>query len=489
MTGSLAVVILAAGKSTRFKSSKSKLLHELSGRPMIEWALDAALALSPAQVVVVHGPHNAELFERYGGGYGKMRIRFALQDPPLGTGHALMQAEAALDPAVTQLLVLPGDSPLIDGETLKSLAAACASSDSEHAVLTAQVDEPRGYGRILRSPSAGQRVALIVEEADATPEHRAIHEINSGMYLFSRAVFDQLRRTRAELGASAVKGEYYLTDVVQFGATIAVQAKDWRCISGVNDRAQLAWADGILQQRLREGFMREGVTFIMPETSYIHGTVQIDPDVEIGPYCLLLDHTRIGSGTVLGPGCCLESTVVGRACQLLHVRALDAVLEDNVTAGPYVNLRPGTVLGTGVKVGNFVETKMADVGAGSKLPHLQYVGDATIGENCNIGAGTIFCNYDGVNKNHTVLGDGVFIGSNSSLQAPLNIGDGAYVAMASAITKDVPRDALAVGRARQENKLGYAAKLRERQHDAGAAKHSNGQAPSKAPSANEGGEL
>lgn len=475
MAGSLAVVILAAGRSTRFKSTRSKLLHELSGRPMLEWALDAALALDPAQVVVVYGAHNAALCERYGGGYGKHQISFALQDPPLGTGHALMQAEAALQPGITELLVLPGDSPLIDGATLKALAAARSASGAEHAVLSATVDNPQGYGRILRSPGGNDRVALIVEEADATPEQRAVREINSGMYIFARSVFEQLRRTRDELGASAVKGEYYLTDVVRFGETVAVQAGDWRSISGVNDRSQLAWADGVLQQRLREGFMREGVTFVLPETSYIHGTVQIEADVEIGPYCLLLDHTRIGSGSVLGPGCCLESTVVGRDCQLMHVRALDAVLEDSVTAGPYVNLRPGTVLGKGVKVGNFVETKMADVGAGSKLPHLQYVGDATIGENCNIGAGTIFCNYDGVNKHHTVLGDGVFIGSNSSLQAPLNIGDGAYVAMASAITKDVPADALAVGRARQENKAGYAARLREKQREARAGKLRPGQ--------------
>jgi bifunctional UDP-N-acetylglucosamine pyrophosphorylase/glucosamine-1-phosphate N-acetyltransferase len=217
------------------------------------------------------------------------------------------------------------------------------------------------------------------------------------------------------------------------------------------------------------------VSFILPESTYLHYDVKLAPDVEIGPHCCLLDHTEIGSGTVLGPGCCIESSVIGKDCRLLHVRAHDTVIEDRVTAGPYVNLRPGTVLGAGVKVGNFVETKMADVGAGSKLPHLQYVGDATIGENCNIGAGTIFCNYDGINKNHTVLGDGVFIGSNSSLQAPLNIGDGAYAAMASAITKDVPADALAVGRARQENKPGYAARLRERQREAKLKAQQNGQ--------------
>ena len=266
----------------------------------------------------------------------------------------------------------------------------------------------------------------------------------------------------AVIGKSSVKGEYYLPDIVRMAPTAACLCDDFVSISGINDREQLAWAEAEILDALRRSWMQAGVTFRLPETVYMHADVKLDEDVEIGPNCVLINGCEVGRGTVIGAGCVLDNANIGEDCSLLHVRALDCDVDNNVTIGPYVNLRPGTHLHDNVKVGNFVETKNAEIGTGSKLPHLQYVGDADLGENVNIGAGTIFCNYDGINKHRIRIGNGVFVGSNSSLQAPVTIEEGAYVAMGSAITKDVPANALAVGRARQENKEGYAERLREK---------------------------
>ena len=464
----LAVVILAAGKSTRFRSQKSKLLHTLCGQTMIEWVMDAIMPLQPEQVVIVHGPHNAnELMEALGDEYSdgefSAPLSYAVQHPPLGTAHAVLQAEPLIHVGITDIIVLPGDAPLIDDETLQELFEARNAAGAEHSVLTALMEDPSGYGRVIcdGDPEAGI-VQEIVEDSEATEEQKAINEVNSGMYLFSANVFDQLRKAAESIGKSKVKGEYYLPDIVKVATTAACLCEDFVSISGINDREQLAWAEEQILIALRRSWMLAGVTFRQPETIYMHADVKLDEDVEIGPGCVLINGTEVGRGTVLGAGCVLDNANIGENCVLLHVRALEADVDNNVSIGPYVNLRPGTHLQDNVKVGNFVETKNASIGKGSKLPHLQYVGDAELAENVNIGAGTIFCNYDGVNKHRILIGSNVFIGSNSSLQAPLEIGEGAYVAMGSAITKDVPPNALAVGRARQENKEGYAVKLRER---------------------------
>jgi len=458
MLESVGVVILAAGKSTRFKSDTSKLLHELCGKPMLEWVLDAVLPLKPKQIVVVYGKHSEVLVERYREGYLEHELSFVLQDPPLGTGHALAQVQDALKLNVSHLLVLPGDAPLVRDVELKMLADALKRNGAEHAVLTATVDPPGDLGRVLRR---GEMVECIVEAHEAKDAVQTVTEVNTGVYLFSRRVFDHLASATRQVGPSKTKGEYYLPDVVLMAPTLAVHAPDFVCPIGVNDRHHFALAEEVLLDRLRRYWMEQGVTFRLPETSYLHHNVVLAPDVEIGPHCVLTEGTRVGRGTRLVQGCLLETCVIGEYCELRHVRGLFAVLEDNVAAGPYVNMRPGTVLREGVKVGNFVETKNADVGPGSKLPHLQYVGDATLGRDVNIGAGTIFCNYDGFMKHHTILGDEVFIGSNASLQGGITIGPGAYVAMGSSITKDVPADDLAIGRARQENKKGYAKRLKE----------------------------
>ncbi len=463
MSGQLACVILAAGRSTRFKSSKSKLLHELAGRPLVEWALDTLLQLDPAQIVIVYGAHSSELTTRYSEGYRGKHIDFVLQDPPLGTAHALAQVETVLRPGIDNLVVLPGDAPLMTVEHLRELSRRKAQLRCDHVVISAEVPNPYGYGRVVRDPDNPDMVAMIVEESDASAEKKLLREINSSMYLFSSDVFEHLRVASELIGRSAVKGEYYLTDVARVSSMGAYMIDDSALIEGLNDRLQLARMDALVQQRLRERWMTEGVSFILPETSYLHSDIQLGQDVVVGPQCYLAHGTSVGEGTVLQQGCHLDACTVGSACNLLHVHAHEAVIGNHVRIGPYANLRPGTVLEDDVRVGNFVETKKAHVGRGSKLPHLSYVGDATIGVGCNIGAGTIFCNYDGINKHHTTLGDGVFVGSNSSLQAPLSIGDGAFVAMASAVTRDVPSGALAVGRARQENKPGYVERLRRRQ--------------------------
>ena len=467
MPGDLAVVILAAGRSTRFRSKKSKLLHELCGRPMIEWVFEALAPLDPAQLVVVYGEHSSALAERYREGFHGRRLDFALQDPPRGTGDALIQAEGLLSPQIQRIIVLPGDAPMITATELRRLITAADQHPGFHCLLTAELFNPTGYGRVVPSTSDPQIISRIVEESDASLAEKAIRTVNAGMYLFTREVFTHLRQSAEQFGSANKKGEYYLPDVVRVAPSLAVPAGNIDAVAGVNDRIVLAHCEAILQQGVKLLRMQQGATFILPDTTYIHYDAQVGEDVEIGPGCVITNGTVIGSGTRLIQGCHLDGCVIGEDCTLTHVHATEARVGNNVRIGPYVNLRPGTVLEDDVRVGNFVETKKARVGRGSKLPHLQYVGDATIGENVNIGAGTIFCNYDGVSKHETVIGDNVFVGSNSSLQAPLTIGEGAFIAMGSSITKDVPPGALAVGRSRQENKDGYAERLREKQRRAG----------------------
>lgn len=460
MEGNLAVVVLAAGKSTRFVSARSKLVHNLCGKPMVQWVIDAALPLEPGKIVVVYGPHNAELVEHLKAAYPAQPLSFVEQDEPLGTGDALYRTRNALEDFDGSILVLPGDAALLTAADLQLLISLVKGS--QHAVLTDAVDDPADFGRIVRSGTHPDLCERIIEARDADAEELDNNEINTGVYLFRPGVFKQLDEARTQFRHDRAKDQYYLTDLVRVAPTRAVRMDGLPEPIGIDDRLKLAAAERVIQRRLRERWMAAGATFHLPETSYLDCDVQLAPDVEIGPHCVLTNGTAIGAGTVLVQGCLLEACRIGANCELRHVRGLQSVVEDDVQAGPYVNMRPGTVLRRGVKVGNFVETKNADVGEGSKLPHLQYIGDATLGERCNIGAGTIFCNYDGFSKLHTTLGPGVFVGSNSALQGGITIGAGAYIAMGSSITKDVPAGALAVARARQENKEGYVEKLKER---------------------------
>jgi bifunctional UDP-N-acetylglucosamine pyrophosphorylase/glucosamine-1-phosphate N-acetyltransferase len=453
------IVILAAGKGTRMKSARPKVLHSASGLPLIEHVLRVADSLAPKTTVIVVG-HMADAVERALG--KRLGLRFALQQPQLGTGHALLQAESFLRGARGTLVLLSGDVPLLRPATLGALVATHEQRRAAATVLTARVDRPHGYGRIVRDRGA---IAAIVEEKDATAEERAIDEINSGIYAFDVApLFDALRT----IGASNVQGEYYLPDLVRIYrarglAVETVVLDDPREILGVNSRKELAEVTAILNRARVDELMAAGVTIVDPATAWIGPDVEIGPDTILHPGVYLEGHTRIGGGCEI-QSCVriVDSTldagvVINNFCLIVesHVRA-------GARVGPFAHIRPQSDVGEGAHIGNFVELKKTTVGAGTKASHLTYLGDATIGQKVNIGAGTITCNYDGTVKHPTVIEDGAFIGSDSQLVAPVRVGKGAYVAAGSSITEDVPAGALAIARGKQVNKEGWVEKNKKK---------------------------
>lgn len=445
---SLAVVILAAGKGTRMRSALPKVLHPIAGRPMLAHVTGTARQLDAARTVVVYGHGGEHVREALQG----EPLEWALQAEQLGTGHAVAQAMPLLEQ--DRVLILYGDVPLIRPETLQEFVSLV---DGETlALMTLEMDDPSGYGRVIRD-AAGE-VQRIVEQKDATPEQLRVREINTGILACPRAFLsDCLPR----LSSNNAQGEYYLTDViamaVQGGLRIrtAQPQYPWE-VDGVNDRVQLARLERIWQRQQAEALMRGGVTLADPARVDVRGDVSVGPDssldvnvilegkvtlganVKVGPNCVIRD-SRIADGTVIEANSHIEGAVVAEACQI----------------GPFARVRPGTELSTKAKIGNFVETKKAKLGAGSKVNHLTYLGDAEVEEEVNVGAGTITCNYDGVNKFQTVIRRGAFIGSNSSLVAPLEIGENATVGAGSTVTGNVPAGTLAVGRARQRNIEGW----------------------------------
>ena len=452
-----AVVILAAGQGTRMKSTLPKVLHEVAGRALVEHVLEAAAPLHSAHTVLVLGHGRDHVEERIAMSFPD--TTFVVQEQQLGTGHAVKVALDAL-PQLTQgsVLVLAGDTPLLESENLVALfeehaqGAACT-------LMTAVVADPTGYGRIIRDGS--HDVDRIVEHRDATDAERSVAEINAGVYVFE---IDLLREALSGLGTSNAQGEQYLTDVIkafrdQGKSVRAVIAPEVNTL-GVNNRRDLAHVGGILRDRLVGQFMDNGVTFQDPTSVWIDRSVSIASDVTILANVQLSGSTSIATGAVVGPDCSLTDTTVGEGAQVLRATTLSAVIGKNATVGPYTYLRPGTVLGEKAKAGGFVEMKNASLGTGAKVPHLSYVGDATIGEGTNIGAATIFVNYDGVEKHHTTVGRHVRIGSDNMLIAPVTIGDGAYTAAGSVITDNVPAGAMAVGRARQRNILDWVLRRR-----------------------------
>jgi bifunctional UDP-N-acetylglucosamine pyrophosphorylase/glucosamine-1-phosphate N-acetyltransferase len=446
------VVILAAGQGTRMKSALPKVLHPVAGRPMVEYVVKTASSLSPASVTVVVG-HRADDVQAFLG--SRQGVQFALQSPQLGTAHALRQVEPLLAGRTGTVVLLSGDVPLLKAPTLHRLLDAHRGADAAATVVTATVERPYGYGRILR---VGGRIARIVEERDASPLQRRVKEINSGIYAFDLApLFDQLRT----IAAGNAQGEHYLTDLIATYRRLnlpveTVMVDDPNEIRGVNTRSELAELSAIMRQNKNEELMAAGVTIVDPATTYIDPDVEVGPDTVIHPGVVIQGHSRIGS-----------------ACELhAYVRLVDSELANNVTInsfclivgsrvangaaiGPFAHLRPASDVGPGAKVGNFVELKKTTLGPGSKANHLSYLGDATIGADVNVGAGTITCNYDGRKKHHTVIEDGAFIGSDSQLIAPVRIGKGAYVGAGSSITEDVPDGALGIGRGRQANVEGW----------------------------------
>jgi len=455
----VAAVILAAGKGTRMKSQRPKVLHPLAGRPLAAYPARLAKILGCAPVALVVG-HGAEAVGAALGGEG---LVFAEQTEQLGTGHALLCAEAALSGFSGTLLLLCGDVPLLRRDTLERLLTAHHAAAAAVTVLTAEIADPHGYGRIVREQGD---VARIVEEKDAAPAEKAIREINTGIYALAAPwVFAALRR----VGCNNAQGEYYLTDIVGLARTeghrvCAVITADASEAMGINDRVQLAEAATILRQRLNAEHMRAGVTLLDPATTYI------EPGVTIGPDTLIHPGVHLCGATVLGRDCEIEPGAMLSDCTLadrVHVKS-GSILEGSTIGadcaiGPMAHLRPGTVLLGENKIGNFVETKKARLGKKSQASHLTYLGDAEVGERVNFGCGTITCNYDGVNKYVTTVGDDVFVGSDVQLVAPVTIGSGSLIGAGSTITKDVPPDALAISRAEQKIVPGWAAKKRAKQ--------------------------
>lgn len=459
-----AVVVLAAGGGTRMRSNRSKLLHEVAGRSMLSYAVAAAEATEPENLVVVVG-HRRDQVEAHLAEIAP-QVTTAVQDEQLGTGHAVQCGLRALGELHGDVIVTYGDVPLLTGETLQELVAYHHSHEDQVTVLTASVPNPTGYGRVVRD-EVGE-VARIVEELSATEDERAICEINSGIYVFDA---DLLHEGLASLQPDPVKGEFYLTDVVGYAREKGLRVgahtiSDLWQTEGVNDRRQLARMNAEQNRRIVEQHMLNGVTIIDPATTWIEAEVDLASDVTILPNTHLLGATSVATGAVIGPDTTLQSCGVGEGATVLRSHCLFASIGARATVGPFSYLRPNTNLAENSKVGAFVETKNTTLGAGSKLPHLTYAGDAEIGADSNIGAGTIFANYDGVNKYRTTVGSNSFVGSDSVLVAPVHIADDAYVAAGSTITSDVAEGELAVARGRQRNVAGWVERHRAAQAEA-----------------------
>jgi bifunctional UDP-N-acetylglucosamine pyrophosphorylase/glucosamine-1-phosphate N-acetyltransferase len=446
------IVVLAAGKGTRMKSGLPKVLHPASGMSLIRHVLRCARALAPRTTTVIVGHQGADVQQALADQPG---VRFALQEPQLGTGHALLQAEPFLADERGTVILLSGDVPLLRPLTLERMVERHRAAGAAATVLTAELDDPQGYGRIVRE--AG-RITAIVEHRDASDQQRAIREINSGIYAFELGpLFDALR----QIGSSNAQGEYYLPDLVTIyrrrGLPVeAVPAGDPREILGVNSRIELAEVSEILRNRKNQELMDAGVTLVDPATAYIGDEVSIGPDTTIHPGVYLEGRTAIGSGCTIHSGVRIVDSRIGDAVVINNFCVICASqIAAGARVGPFAHIRPQSDVGEDAHVGNFVELKKTTLGRGSKANHLAYLGDATIGEKVNVGAGTITCNYDGVAKHPTVIEDGAFIGSDTQLIAPVRVGRGAYVAAGSSITEDVPAEALAIARGKQTNKEGW----------------------------------
>lgn len=457
-----AVMVLAAGEGTRMKSRRPKVLHEICGRSLLGHVLAAVAELEPQRTVVVVG-HAREQVTEHLKSIAPHAIT-ALQEEQKGTGHAVRMALEALraqNVELTGTVVLTcGDTPLLRGATLRDLVAAHEAEGNAVTILSARVPDPTGYGRIVRD--AAGAVTGIVEHADATEEQRAVDEINSGMYAFDGALLSQVVH---RLSADNAKGEEYITDAVallrgdghRVGAYIAPDRTE---VEGVNDRVQLAEARRLLNARLLEQLMRDGVTVVDPASTWVDVDVRVGRDAVLEPQTQLQGRTVIGEGAQVGPATVLCDTEVGEDAVVSHTVAREAVIGPEATVGPYAYLRPGARLDRGVKIGTFVEVKNSTVGEGSKVPHLTYVGDADIGKGVNIGASSVFVNYDGVNKHRTVIGDYARTGSDTMFVAPVRVGDGAYTGAGTVVREDVPPGALAVSAGPQRTIEGWVERKR-----------------------------
>jgi len=444
----LAVIILAAGKGKRMKSQRVKILHLLSGSPMLSYTLDLARGLKAKRIVVVIG-HQSEEVENT---FHEEGIDFCLQGKQLGTGDAVKCTQSVLKNFSGTVLILCGDAPLIKPETIKRLIQLHDSSRSKVSLLTTRMRNPAGYGRVVRDKKG--RVSRIVEEKDAKEAEKRISEINTGIYCMEA---DFLFKTLPKIKRENVQGEYYLTDVVSMAVkerkkVSALVVDDPDEVMGINDRIDLAKADLIMRQRINNELMKEGVTIIDPTVTYIDREVKIGRDTVIYPNCIIKGSTVIGEGCLIESGSTIVDSEIGngvvvRSCSVIT----ESRVKDRVQVGPFAHLRPETQLEEGVKIGNFVEVKKSTIGKGSKASHLSYIGDTTMGKGVNVGAGTITCNYDGKRKHPTYIGDRVFIGSDTQFIAPVKIGKDSIIGAGSTITRNVPPESLAVSRVKQIN--------------------------------------
>lgn len=446
-------IVLAAGRGTRMKSSLYKVLHPVLDRPMVQHVVDQLQPLDLDKTVTIVGFGAEAVKETLG-----EQSAFVVQEEQLGTGHAVQQAEDLLQDMDGTTLVVCGDTPLIEADTFQALVDYHEQTNAKATILTARAPDPTGYGRVLRNRQ--DQVERIVEHKDATEAELQVTEINTGTYCFdNKALFHALQFVSNE----NAQGEYYLPDVIEIlkeqsetvGAYLTPQFEE---TLGINDRVALAEAETIMKRRINEKHMRNGVTIIDPNHTYIGLDVQIGQDVTIHPGSIIRGKTTIGASSEIGPHTELEHMTIGDRAVVKQSVAVHSSIADGVDVGPFAYIRPETVVHNDAKIGHFVEVKKSTIGEGSKVPHLSYIGDAKIGNHVNVGCGTITVNYDGKDKHETIIGDGTFIGSNSNLVAPISIGENAFVAAGSTVTKDVPKDALAFGRARQVNKENYVGK-------------------------------
>jgi bifunctional UDP-N-acetylglucosamine pyrophosphorylase/glucosamine-1-phosphate N-acetyltransferase len=465
MTTERTVVILAAGQGTRMKSSLPKVLHQIAGVPMISFAIDAALALDPERVIVVVG-HGRDQVEAAVRARFSDRVVFALQQQQRGTADAVLAALPQVPATSREVIITYGDCPLVPGAFLQKLALARSDREALMSVATARIDDSTGYGRIIfdgNSTNGARNILAIREHKDCSEQERAIDVINAGLYAVDRAFLDS---ALSKIDASNAQGEFYLTDLVALAnrdastRTKAVELRgDASLLRGINDRAELADAEADMTEILNDRWRRAGNT--IARGARIDRDVELERDVTIAQGAVLRGRTRVASNTVIDVGCVLEDAEIGESVTL---KPYSIVTRSKIGAraqiGPFAHVRPDSDVAEDAHVGNFVELKKTRMAKGAKANHLAYLGDGVIGAGANIGAGTIFCNYDGFQKHTTTVGEGAFVGSNSSLVAPIAIGAGAYVGSGSVVTKNVPDGALAVGRARQENKEGYAERIR-----------------------------
>lgn len=446
---SLAVIVMAAGKGKRMKSELPKVMHRICGRPMIELVLDEVRALNAGKVVLIVG-NGAQIVSAAAG----PDISCAQQKEQKGTGHAVMVGLDSIPDEFNEVLVIPGDSPFVQRSTLQKLAEARRKDGARAAVFTCISENPAGYGRIVRGPSG--EIQGIVEETDATDNEKNINEINASTYIFDRGALDEAIR---ELSTGNAQGEYYLTDVIgkiaAGGGGIASVVGDPIESFGINNRVQLAEANEIERERINNRLMLSGVTIFDPKNTYIDLGVEIGKDTVIYPMTFITGGARIGEKCNIGPSTKINNSTIGDECTVEYSWLDGCEVAEGSMVGPYAKIRPGCRLGPGSKAGTFIEMKEAQIGKGSKVPHLSYIGDAVVGEEVNIGAGTITCNYDGERKSKTVIGDRAFLGSDTMLVAPVEVGDGAVTAAGSTITRDVPEGNLGIERSEQRNVSGW----------------------------------